>query len=76
VIERVSGVRYRPGHVSKTPGAMQWSVPKPERQARERDAGQVEYRKATRWPELKKELLADMPPSVPRSLQTPWCGGE
>lgn len=54
VIERVTGVRYHPGHVWKMLGAMQWSVQKPERQARERDAEQVEYWKTTRWPELKK----------------------
>jgi transposase len=59
VIERVIGVRYHPGHVWKMLGAMQWSVQKPERQARERDAEQVEYWKTTRWPELKKRLLAD-----------------
>jgi transposase len=67
VIERVTGVRYHPGHVWKMLGAMQWSVQKPERQARERDAEQVEYWKTTRWPELKKRLLADMPGSSSRT---------
>ena len=67
VIERVTGVRYHPGHVWKMLGAMQWSVQKPERQARERDAEQVEYWKTTRWPELKKKLLADMPGSSSRT---------
>jgi transposase len=61
VIERVTGVRYHPGHVWKMLGAMHWSVQKPERQARERNAEQVEYWKTTRWPELKKKLLADAP---------------
>jgi transposase len=67
VIERVSGVRYHPGHVWKVLGAMQWSVQKPERQARERNAEQVEYWKTTRWPELKKKLLANVPGSSSRT---------
>jgi len=63
VIARVTGVRYHPGHVWKVLGAMHWTLQKPERQARERNAEQVEYWKTVRWPELKKTLLASAPGS-------------
>jgi transposase len=54
VIERISGVRYHPGHVWKILGAMNWSAQKPEKQAQERKADQVADGKTVRWPALKK----------------------
>ena len=56
VIERVTGVKYHPGHVWKVLGAMEWTVQKPERQAKERSEQKVTYWKTVRWPELKKTL--------------------
>ncbi len=77
VIHRIAGVRYHPGHVWKLLGGMNWTVQKPEQQAKERSPEQVEYWKTVRWPELKKTLLANAPgsssktkpgsPSNPRS---------
>jgi len=77
VIERATGVRYHPGHVWKILGAMNWTVQKPEQQAKERNPDKVDYWKTVRWPELKKTLFASMPgssfktkpvsPSSPRS---------
>lgn len=77
VIERIAGVRYHPGHVWKILGAMNWTLQKPERQAKERNSDLVDYWKTVRWPELKKTLLASAPgsssktkpdsPSNPRS---------
>lgn len=77
VIERITGVRYHPGHVWRILGAMNWTVQKPVQQARERDPEKVDYWKTVRWPELKKTLLASVPgssfktkpvsPSNPRS---------
>jgi hypothetical protein len=58
VIERLTGIRYHPGHVWKILGAMHWTVQKPEKQAKERSLVQVEYWKTVRWPEVKKTLLA------------------
>src|ERR1700676_4006823 len=54
VIERITGVRYHPGHVWRVLGSMHWTVQKPEQQAKERNADQVEYWKTVRWPALKK----------------------
>jgi transposase len=77
IIERITGVRFHPGHVWKILGAMNWTSQKPEQQAKERNSDQVEYWKTVRWPELKKTLLAGAPgsssktkpvsPSNPRS---------
>lgn len=77
VIERITGVRYHPGHIWKILGAMNWTVQKPEQQAKERNQDQVDYWKTVRWPALKKKLLASVPgsssktkpdsPSNPRS---------
>jgi len=63
VIERVTGVRYHPGHVWKVLGSMQWTVQKPAQQAKERNADQVAYWKTVRWPELKKTLRSSGPGS-------------
>src|SRR6516225_736410 len=63
VIERLTGVHYHPGHVWKILGAINWTLQKPERQAKERNAEHVEYWKTVRWPELKKTLLANAPGS-------------
>jgi transposase len=60
VIERITGVRYHPGHVWKILGAMDWSSQKPVQQARERNQEQVECWKTVRWPEVKKTLLGNV----------------
>ena len=75
--QRIAGVRYHPGHVWKILGARNWTLQKPERQAKERNSDLVDYWKTVRWPELKKTLLASAPgsssktkpdsPSNPRS---------
>jgi transposase len=79
VIQRLTGVRYHPGHVWKVLGAIHWTLQKPERQAKERNAEQVEYWKTVRWPELKKTLLANTPGSSsktrPGSLSSPPSAG-
>ena len=69
VIERITGVRYHPGHVWKLLGAMNWTVQKPEQQAKERKPEQVDYWKKVRWPELKKTLLASTPGSSSKTKQ-------
>lgn len=63
VVERVTGVKYHPGHVWKILGSMNWSAQKPERQAKERDEVKVQYWKDVRWPEIKKTLSGTKPGS-------------
>ncbi len=77
VIQRKTGVAFHPGHVWKILGALDWSVQKPERQAKERSEEKVHYWRTVRWPKLKKTLPAATPgssfrtnrgsPSSPRS---------
>lgn len=54
VIERVTGVGYHPGHVWKILGAMKWSLQRPAKQARERNAEARRQWIAERWPAVKK----------------------
>ena len=56
IIERITQVKYHPGHVWKVLGAIDWTVQKPERQANERSEEKVAYWKTVRWPEVKKTL--------------------
>jgi len=56
IIERITHVKYHPGHVWKVLGAMDWTVQKPERQAKERSEEKVAYWKTVRWLEVKKKL--------------------
>lgn len=58
VIKKVTGVSYHPGHVWKLLGAMDWTLQRPAKRARERDQAKVELWIKTRWPEVKKTLGA------------------
>lgn len=67
VIERVTGVRYHPGHVWKILGAMEWTLQRPAKQARERDPKKVELWLNERWPAVKKRLGGRTPGSCSRT---------
>ena len=77
LIERLTGVRYHPGHVWKLLGALNWTLQRPARRARERQAAAVQQWVAERRPAVKKTPGADAPgsssrtkaasPNVPRS---------
>jgi len=54
VIERVTGVRYHPGHVWKILRGMKWSLQRPAKQARERNQEARLQWVAERWPAVKK----------------------
>jgi transposase len=56
VIERVTDVHYHPGHVWKILGAMDWTLQRPAKQARERDSKKVDLWMNERWPAVKKTL--------------------
>jgi transposase len=66
VIERVMKVRYHPAHVWRILGRIEWSLQRPAKQARERDAEKVKLWKETRWPELKKSCAATRLDLLPR----------
>jgi len=86
VIERLTGVHYHPGHVWKLLGAMDWSLQRPARQARERNPEAIRYWITARWPAVKKTLGAGKPgfssrtkavcPNGPRSGEPGRRGGK
>ena len=54
VIERLTHVRYHPGHVWYLLRDLGWSLQRPTRQARERDEAAIAKWKRQRWPQVKK----------------------
>ena len=54
VVERVSGVRYHPGHVWRVLRGMGWSLQRPALRARERDDEAIAQWKRRDWPRAKK----------------------
>jgi transposase len=54
VIERLTGIRYHPGHVWRLLHKMGWSLQRPARRAKERDEAAIEVWIKTRWPKVKK----------------------
>ena len=67
VIERLSGVHYHPGHVWKILGAMDWTLQKPARRAKERNKRQILRWIAKDWPRVKKTLADSGPGSSSRT---------
>jgi transposase len=54
VIKRVTGVTYHPGHVWRLLGALDWTLQRPAKRARERNETAVRHWVTTRWPAVKK----------------------
>ena len=63
LIERMTGVRYHPGHVWRVLGALGFSCQRPERRAIERDPKAIGRWKRSRWPEIKKKPTGSDAPS-------------
>lgn len=61
VIERVTGVRYHAGHVWRVMRAMGWTLQRPARRAKERNAEAIRQWVAERWPAVKKKPGASTP---------------
>jgi transposase len=53
LIEKLTGVRYHPGHVWKLLGALGFSCQRPERRAVERDEPAIGHWKRVRWPDIR-----------------------
>jgi transposase len=54
LIERLTGVRYHPGHVWYLLRRLNWSLQRPARRARERNEAAIRRWVARRWPAVKK----------------------
>src|SRR5207302_11354260 len=63
VIERLTGVLYHPGHVWTVLRALDSSLQRPAKQARERKPEKVRRWLTPTWPEIKKKLAAARPGS-------------
>jgi transposase len=53
VIERLTGVRYHPGHVGRLLRRLGWSPQRPARRAAERDEAAIARWRAQEWPRIK-----------------------
>jgi transposase len=56
LITHLTGVQYHPGHVWRLLGALEWTLQRPAKRAKERNEAVIEHWKATRWPVVKKTL--------------------
>src|SRR3989475_11164653 len=54
LIERLTHVRYHPGHVWDIPRRLGWALPRPTRQAAGPDEAAIAQWKRERWPQVKK----------------------
>jgi transposase len=55
LIEKLTGVRYHPGHVWRVLGSLGFSCQRPEKRAFERDEKAIRTWKRRTWPALKKK---------------------
>lgn len=67
VIKRVTGVQYHPGHVWRLLGALDWTLQRPAKRAKERNEAAVQHWVTTRWPAVKKTLGVAAPGSSSRT---------
>jgi transposase len=63
VIERVTGIRYHPGHVWRILGRLNWTLQRPAKRAKERNDAAIRHWVDVRWPAVKKTLAAGGPGS-------------
>jgi len=63
VIEKITGVRYHPGHVWRILRALEWTLQRPARRARERKEALIQRWVSKDWPRVKKTLAGSGPGS-------------
>ena len=67
LIKRLTGVQYHPGHVWRLLGALDWTLQRPAKRAKERNAAAIQHWITTRWPTVKKTLGSAGPGSSSRT---------
>ena len=67
VIKQLTGVQYHPGHVWRLLGAIDWTLQRPAKRAKERNAAGIQHWITTRWPAVKKTLGGAAPGSSSRT---------
>ena len=56
LIKRLTDVQYHPGHVWRLLGALDWTLQRPAKRAKERNEAAIQHWITTRWPAVKKTL--------------------
>ena len=54
IIKQLTGVQYHPGHVWRLLGALDWTLQRPAKRAKERNEAAIQHWITTRWPAVKK----------------------
>lgn len=67
MIKQLTGVQYHPGHVWRLLGALNWTLQRPAKRAKERNEAAIQRWITTRWPAVKKTLGAAAPGSSSRT---------
>ena len=67
VIKQLTGMQYHPGHVWRLLGALEWTLQRPAKRAKERNEAAIQHWITTRWPAVKKTLAAAAPGSSSRT---------
>lgn len=67
VIERITGVRYHPGHVWRILRGLEWTLQRPVRRAKERNEALIQRWVSKDWPRVKKTLAGSGPGSSSRT---------
>ena len=67
MIKHLTGVQYHPGHVWRLLGAIDWTLQRPAKRAKERNEAAIQHWITTRWPAVKKTLGGAAPGSSSRT---------
>ena len=67
MIKQLTGVQYHPGHVWRLLGALDWTLQRPAKRAKERNEAAIRHWITTRWPAVKKTLGVGAPGSSSRT---------
>ena len=67
MIKQLTGVQYHPGHVWRLLGAIDWTLQRPAKRAKERNEAAIQHWITARWPAVKKTLGAAAPGSSSRT---------
>ncbi len=74
LINDLTGVQYHPGHVWRLLGALDWTLQRPAKRAKERNEAAIQHWVTTRWPAVKKTLGVAEPGSSSRTRATSPSG--
>jgi len=67
LIKQLTGVQYHPGHVWRLLGALDWTLQRPAKRAKERNEAAIQHWITARWPAVKKTLGVGAPGSSSRT---------